>query len=65
MKYVIILVLLADPIYIPFDSTLDCFEQGQEIIETISTYQTEEENLLMDQGWYTPKGKLVYGFYCK
>ena len=65
MKYIIILILSAEPVYIPFDQTLDCFEQGQAAIETMATYQFEEENPLTSQGWYTPKGKLIYGFYCQ
>ena len=39
MKYVIILVLLADPIYLPFDNTLTCQEQGEEVIETLGVYK--------------------------
>ena len=64
MKVIVILVWLAEPIVLPFTPTLDCFEQGQAAIETVATYQAEEENLLTDQGWYTPEGKLVYAFYC-
>jgi len=61
MKYVIILLLASDPIYVPFDATLSCFEQGQEIMESIATYHGPGP----EQGWYTKEGKLLYGFYCE
>ena len=61
MKFVIILLLAQNPIYVPFDTTLDCYEQGREVIETIATYQGPGIN----QGWYTDHGVLIYGFYCK
>ena len=63
MKYVIILLLASDPIYVPFDATLSCFEQGQEIMESIATYHEHTPEL--SQGWYTDQGHLVYGFYCE
>ena len=61
MKFVIILLLAQNPIYVPFDTTLDCYEQGREVIETIALYQGPGPN----QGWYTDHGSLIYGFYCK
>ena len=61
MKFVIILLLAQKPIYVPFDTTLDCYEQGREVIETIATYQGPGTN----QGWYTDHETLIYGFYCK
>ena len=61
MKFIIILLLTQDPLYIPFDTTLDCFEQGTEIIESIATYHGPGPT----QGWYTDHGTLVYGFYCE
>ena len=60
MKYIVILLLATDPIYVPLDKTSHCFEQGEEIIEAIATYHGPGPK----QGWYTKKGKLVYGFYC-
>ena len=62
MKYLVILILSANPIILPFNNSLSCFEQGQAYIEKISTYYYK--SLTKDQGWYTKKGKLVYGFYC-
>ena len=61
MKFIIILLLAQDSIYIPFDTTLDCHEQGREAIESIATYEGPGTN----QGWYTKEGKLIYGFYCE
>jgi len=52
---------LNKPIYVPFDSTLSCGEQGEEIIEAIATYHGPGTN----QGWYTDQGSLIYGFYCE
>ena len=50
MKYVIILVLLADPIYLPFDNTLTCHEQGEEIMEVLAVYKEGTDT--HTQGWY-------------
>ena len=50
-----------DPIHIPFDNTFDCHEQGREVIESIASYQGPGVN----QGWYTKKGALIFGFYCE
>ena len=61
MKYIIILLLATNPLYFPFDTTLDCYEQGKEVIETIATYRGPGP----EQGWYTKKGDLVFGFYCQ
>ena len=63
MKYIIILVWLADPIILPFTPGLSCAEQGNAGIEAISSYVEQSET--QDQGWYTPEGKLIYGFYCE
>ena len=61
MKFIIILLLAQNPLYFPFDTTLDCYEQGEAIVKTISTYYGPGP----DQGWYTKKGDLVFGFYCE
>ena len=61
MKFIIILLLAQNPIYVPFDTTLGCYEQGKEVIEIIATYRGPGPN----QGWYTDHGTLIYGFYCK
>ena len=61
MKFIILLVFASGPLYFPFDTTLDCHDQGMEIMESITTYHGPGPN----QGLYTKEGKLVYGFYCK
>jgi len=61
MKFIIILLLVGEPLYFPFDTTLDCHEQGSEAIESIASYQGPGVN----QGWYTKKGDLIFGFYCE
>ena len=61
MKFIVLLLLAGEPIYLPFDSTLSCGEQGEEIIETVATYHGPGPK----QGWYTKEGKLVFGFYCE
>ena len=61
MKLIIILLLVGKPLYFPFDTTLSCGEQGEEIIEAIATYHGPGPK----QGWYTKKGNLIFGFYCE
>ena len=62
MKFLVILILAADPIILPFNNALTCFEQGQAYIEKTFNYYYQTDT--KDQGWYTTNGKLVYGFYC-
>ncbi len=62
MKFLVILILAAEPIILPFNNALTCSEQGQAYIETIATYYEQTDTI--NQGWYTVNGKLVYGFYC-
>ena len=61
MKLIILLLLASEPLYFPFDTTLDCYDQGNEIMESIATYHGPGTN----QGWYTDHGDLIYGFYCE
>jgi len=61
MKLIILLLLASEPLYFPFDTTLDCYDQGNEIMESIATYHGPGPK----QGWYTDHGALIYGFYCK
>ena len=61
MKLIVLLLLASEPLYFPFDTTLGCAEQGSEVIEAIATYKGPGPK----QGWYTKKGNLIYGFYCK
>jgi len=60
MKFIIILLLAQNPFHVPFDSTLSCGEQGEEIIEAIATYHGPGTN----QGNFTPDGKLLIGWIC-
>ena len=61
MKFIILLLLASEPLYFPFDDTINCYDQGMEVMEAIATYQGPGSS----QGWYTKDGKLVYGFYCE
>ena len=61
MKLIVLLLLASEPLYFPFDSTLSCGEQGEEIMESIATYHGPGPK----QGWYTDHGSLIYGFYCE
>ena len=49
------------PLYFPFDNKLDCYQQGHELMTSIAKYQGPGP----EQGWYTDRGDLVYGFYCE
>ena len=62
MKVLVILLLLGDPIVVPFTKGLTCSQQGDAYVEKIATYSDQTDTL--DQGWYTSKGNLVYGYYC-
>jgi len=61
MKYVILLLIMDGPLYFPFDNKLDCYQQGQKLMTSIAKYQGPGP----EQGWYTDRGDLVYGFYCE
>jgi hypothetical protein len=63
MKQLVILILLSNPVVLPFEEGLTCSQQGDAYIEKIATYVDQTET--RDQGWYTAKGKLVYGYYCE
>jgi len=61
MKFVILLLLIKDPLYFPFDNKLNCYEQGYELLTLVAKHQGPGPK----QGWYTDHGDLVYGFYCE
>ena len=61
MKYVILLLVLEGSLYFPFDDRLTCFEQGHELMTSMAKYHEPGP----EQGWYTNRGDLVYGFYCE
>ena len=64
MKVLVVLILLMDPVVLPLTPGLTCSEHGDAWIEVNATYFTQEESRNTDQGWYTPEGHLVYGYYC-
>ena len=45
----------------PFENKLSCVEQGSMWLDIHTTHQAPRP---ADQGLYTKKGQLVYGFYC-
>ena len=45
----------------PFENKLSCVEQGSMWLDIHTTHQAPRP---ADQGLYTNKGQLVYGFYC-
>ena len=62
MKVLVILILLTEPMVLPFTPGLNCSEQGEAWIEANATYIDQSETT--DQGWYMPEGHLVYAYYC-
>ena len=47
----------------PFENKLSCNEQGYMWLE-INAKHSYHESRPKDQGLYTNKGQLVYGFFC-
>ncbi len=65
MKYLIIFFILSSGVQdYSLHTNKSCFETGEEIMKKISIYHWEVDGKAKLQGWYTPKGELVYGFYC-
>jgi len=65
MKTLIILLLGVKLNYVSFPMKFDdCFDSAMYVIEQIATYHkwTDKEQY---QGYYTDKGRLVIGHYCK
>ena len=60
MKSLIIILSLGF-IEIPFENKLSCMQQGSMWLDIHTTHQAPRP---ADQGLYTNKGQLVYGFYC-
>ena len=61
MKFLVILILAAEPIILPFNNALTCFEQGQAYIETIATYYEqnvidpdENDDIALTHKWVVP-----------
>ena len=60
MKSLIIILSLGF-IEIPYENKLSCMQQGSMWLNMHTTHQAPQPK---DQGLYTKKGQLVYGFYC-
>ena len=62
MKYFVILLLGAnlEQIELPKHASLTCQEAGDVWREIHTTYHP-----IKNQGWYTKKGELFVGYYCK
>ncbi len=60
MKSLIIILSLGF-IEIPYENKLSCMQQGSMWLNMHTTHQAPRP---ADQGLYTKKGQLVYGFYC-
>ena len=63
MKYIILLLVMEGSLYFSFDNKLSCYEQGYKLITSIAKHHLETPEV--QQGWYTNRGDLVYGFYCE
>ena len=57
----LIIILSIGFIEMPFENKLTCVEQGSMWLEIHTTHQAPPP---ADQGLYTKKGQLVYGFFC-
>ena len=65
MKTLVIILLGVKLNYVNYPMKYeDCFESAMYVIEKIATYHewTDKEQY---QGYYTNKGRLVIGHYCK
>ena len=60
MKSLIIILSLGF-IEIPYENKLSCMQQGSMWLNMHTTHPAPRP---ADQGLYTKKGQLVYGFYC-
>ena len=61
MKSLIIILSLGF-IEIPYENKLSCMQQGSMWLDIHTTHQAPRP---ADQGLYTKKGQLVYGFFCR
>ena len=64
MKTLIVILLGIKLNYVHYPMKYeDCFESVMYVIEKIATYQNQTNDI--NQGYYTKKGRLVVGHYCK
>jgi len=64
MKFLVILILAAEPIILPFNNALTCSQQGDMWLDINSTYYDSKNNDPKLQGNYNTNGELVFGYYC-
>jgi len=58
----LIIILSIGFIEMTFESKLSCVDQGSMWLEIHSKHQATGDK---NQGLYTKKGQLVYGFFCR
>ena len=58
----LIIILSIGFIEIPYENKLTCSEQGSMWLEIHSKHRATGDK---EQGLYTKKGQLVYGFFCR
>ena len=64
MKILVVILLGVNLNYVNYPMKYeDCFDSAMYVIEKIATYQNQTNDI--DQGYYTKKGRLVVGHYCK
>ena len=64
MKTLVIILLGVKLNYVSFPMKFEsCFDSFMYTVEKIAKYQNQTNNI--DQGYYTKKGRLVVGHYCK
>jgi hypothetical protein len=64
MKTLVIILLGVKLNYVSFPMKFeDCFDSFMYTVEKIAKYQNQTNDI--NQGYYTKKGRLVVGHYCK
>ena len=64
MKTLVIILLGVKLNYVSFPMKFDdCLDSFMFTVERIAKYQNQTNDI--DQGYYTKKGRLVVGHYCK
>ena len=64
MKTLVIILLGVKLNYVSFPMKFEsCFDSFMYTVERMATYQNQTNDI--DQGYYTKKGRLVIGHYCK
>ena len=64
MKTLVIILLGVKLNYVNYPMKFeDCFDSFMYVVEKIAKYQYQTNDI--NQGYYTKKGKLVVGHYCK